>query len=127
MRTKQDPPVAGVRTQLQVDHITIHWDGHPRHQSCQAIAQVSYPIGERGDRRLEWLSSGGLHDIDTPSDWYRAEIEREELDDLRTHLAAFGIVLNDTAWAAVKAEGRVQRTTPKRTVRTSTASSTHET
>jgi hypothetical protein len=64
-------------------------------EGCRAVATVSYPIDSHGNRRLQEFSSGGLWGIESDSDTvYRKEVEREELADLKEHLAAFGI---DTA------------------------------
>lgn len=56
-----------------------------------AEACISYPTGNNGDRRLEWLSSGGLWGIESDSDDYLKEVEKEQLEDLKTHLSQFGI------------------------------------
>lgn len=58
---------------------------------CRAVAQVSYPIGQ-GNRRIETLSSGGLWGIESDSGReYVAEVEAQELKNLKEHLAQFGI------------------------------------
>ena len=87
---------------LHVDRVRIVWKPDGERQSCRAEAQLSYPISEQGDRRLDWLSSGGLYGIDEPSPSYQREVEEEQLNDLRGHLEAFGIVLSDKAWAEAK-------------------------
>lgn len=60
-----------------------------------AEACVSYPTGNNGDRRLEWLSSGGLWGIESDSGEYLNEIEQEQLSDLKNHLSEFGVDLTD--------------------------------
>lgn len=59
---------------------------------CYAKATVSYPVNGDHARRLESFRSGGLCGIESDSheDYFR-EIEAEELGDLKTHLASFGI------------------------------------
>ncbi len=54
----------------------------------QAVAGVSYSVGN-GSRRAETLTSSGLWGIESDSSAsYLAEIERDELDDLCRHLRA---------------------------------------
>ena len=77
-----------------VDSIGIRWetDDQPLLQGCLAVATVSYPIGDKGDRRLETFTSGGLWGIDVRrSPAYQLELEREQLEDLRDHLEVFGV------------------------------------
>lgn len=63
----------------------------------RAEATVSYPIGQ-GSRRLETFRSGGLWGIESDSDAsYFAEVAREELNDLRQHLEAFGVPWDEEA------------------------------
>ena len=58
---------------------------------CVAKAEVSYDIGQ-GNRRLETLSSGGLWGIESDmDDNTRQDYENEQLEDLASHLAHFGI------------------------------------
>jgi hypothetical protein len=58
---------------------------------CYAEAEVSYPIGQ-GNRRLQIFRSGGLYGIESDTDHvYRREVEKAELEDLATHLRAFGV------------------------------------
>lgn len=59
--------------------------------SCHAVAEVSYPCGSAGERRIEYLRSGGLYGIEDPSPEYRRQIEDEEIADLRGHLAVFRV------------------------------------
>jgi hypothetical protein len=62
---------------------------------CVAKAQVSYPCGTNGERRLEWLTSGGLWGIESDSGKeYLREIELGQLEDLACHLCAFGIEIS---------------------------------
>lgn len=62
----------------------------------QATAMVSYPLNKTGDRRLEWLSSGGAGGVSVSSenDPYLKELYKEELADLQYHLSVFGIRFN---------------------------------
>jgi hypothetical protein len=80
---------------LRIDKIVVHWvpdeDGERRAEGCYAVAEVSYACSPSGDRRLEWLKSGGLWDIDGATGEYRAEIAQEQIADLRAHLEALGI------------------------------------
>lgn len=55
-----------------------------------AEATVSYSEGQ-GVRRSETFTSGGLWGIESDSGDYFKEVEREELDDLKSHLEAFGV------------------------------------
>lgn len=84
---------------LRVDDVRIKWEqdteGHAT-WSVVAIATVSYQLGSNGDRRLETLSSAGLHGIElgdraSADAMYRSELEDEQLEDLRLHLRVFGI------------------------------------
>lgn len=78
---------------LRIDRVELVWSEDEHGLSCVAKAEVSYPIGaDRGDRRLEWLTSGGLYGIDTRSaPNYKREVEREQLADLSDHLSHFGM------------------------------------
>lgn len=61
-------------------------------EGCRAVAIVSYPIDARGNRRLQEFSSGGPWGIESDSsETYRREVEKDELEDLKAHLEAFGI------------------------------------
>jgi len=77
--------------QLRIDAVRVSWLDDCGWLGCRAVAEVSYPVDSNGNRRIETLTSGGLWGIDEPSADYKAEIEREQLDDLRDHLIAFGI------------------------------------
>jgi len=59
---------------------------------------VSYSISETtGDCRLETISSRGLWGIESDCcEDYIGEVEQEQLEDLKGHLAAFGIAWDDT-------------------------------
>ena len=62
----------------------------------QAVAEVSYPLNSKGDRRIECFSSGGLWGIESDSDDdYIKEIEQGQLNDLKEHLTFFGIDVTD--------------------------------
>ena len=73
-----------------------------------AEAQVSYPIG-RGNRRLEWLKSGGVWGVDSPVDEdgekYAQEIENEALEDLEDHLRIFGVNVSNF-WEIARSEAK---------------------
>jgi hypothetical protein len=58
---------------------------------CRAVAEVSYPIGN-GCRRIECFKSGGLYGVESDSDAeYLESVEKDELNDLKEHLAQFGV------------------------------------
>lgn len=61
-------------------------------EGCTAVATVSYQAGP-GTRRLERFRSSGLWGICGADAAYRQEVERDELTDLRAHLARFGVAL----------------------------------
>lgn len=84
------------RPRVDAVHLMRRPDDQQRHDTeaigIEAAATVSYPIGARGERRLERLHSGGLWGIDADSDDnYLAIVEAEQLSDLREHLERFGI------------------------------------
>jgi hypothetical protein len=59
----------------------------------QAVAVVSYPTGN-GNRRLETFASSVLWGIESDSDKnHMGEVEREQLNELKSHLEAFNIPL----------------------------------
>lgn len=89
---------------VRIDHIRLIWepDDSSHGEGCIARAQVSYPIGETGSRRLEWLTSGGLWGIEGATPRYRRAVEQVQEDDLRVHLRAFGIKPSDQDWARVQ-------------------------
>ena len=60
----------------------------------QAEAKVSYAIGG-GSRRLEDLTSGGLWGIESDSGDYLAEVVKDELIDLKSHLEKFNVDLSN--------------------------------
>lgn len=65
----------------------------------KADAVVSYPVEPSGSKRLETLSSGGIWGIESDSGDYISAVEDEQVDDLREHLAQFGIVVDDENWS----------------------------
>ena len=61
-----------------------------------AEAVVSYPCRTSDARRMETLRSSGLWGIESDAGkTYFLSVVKEELADLRSHLAAFGVVLLD--------------------------------
>lgn len=89
----------------RLDKLAIKWHDDERElntraRGCIATAEVSYlPFSYSGDRRLEWLTSGGCWGIDADSQGdYLRRIEHDELHDLRDHLGHFGIVPSDRLW-----------------------------
>jgi len=59
---------------------------------CTAEAEVSYPINESGDRRIETFTSGGLWGIESDSDSrYKRDTANDELEGLKKHLEVFNI------------------------------------
>lgn len=101
---------AAGETHATIDGLVIRWrvTSHDGSYTCDALAQLSYPIGDGGDRRLDRLSSGGLSgiDVDDLGDPYCAEVEDDELADLREHLTHFGITPNDHEWAILVGSAR---------------------
>lgn len=85
---------------IRVDRVQVIWepDG-PGQERCHVRATVSYPCSINGDRRLEWLTSGGLNGIGHPSPSYRREVEREQLQELRDHLEVFKVDVAAYDWA----------------------------
>lgn len=76
------------------------------YQGCRAVATVSYPVNDTGDRRLETFSSGGLWGVDSDcGDSYRQEVEEDELTDLKAHLEKFGVDTCNFWLIAHKARG----------------------
>ena len=96
--------VAAAPIVARVDAIRIVWEADTEppppferqsedgeYYSCHAVAEVSYPCGSAGERRIEYLRSGGLYGIEDPSPEYQRQIEDEEIADLRGHLAVFRV------------------------------------
>lgn len=78
---------------------------------CMAEAEVSYPINDKGYRRIEHFTSGGLWGIESDSDnSYREEVANDELEDLKEHLSKFNITpirkrwVNGNYWEDIKKE-----------------------
>ena len=94
------------KKQLKIDRVAIAWGTDPMESGkvyCRAVAEVSYFIGTRGDRRIEILSSGGLYGIDENSDpEYLDEIASEQLDELGLHLGVFGITATPEQWRELR-------------------------
>ena len=61
----------------------------------EAKAEVSYPIGTIGQRRLEVLSSGGLYGVESDCSEYLEEVKSEQLNDLKEHLKQFNVDLSN--------------------------------
>jgi len=85
---------------MRVDSVLIEVFDDPYEDNAIGIsagASVSYPINQNGDRRIEWLSSGGLYGIEAnASDEHLDQVKQEELDDLKDHLGKFGIPTDET-------------------------------
>ncbi len=60
-----------------------------------AEAEVAYEIGN-GNYRVEWLTSDGLWGIESDDPDYIKEVEQEEINNLKDHLAHFGIEWDDS-------------------------------
>ena len=59
---------------------------------CTAEAEVSYPINDNGDRRIETFTSGGLWGIESDSDnSYKRDTANDQLWDLIDHVRHFGV------------------------------------
>jgi hypothetical protein len=89
---------------LRLDSVRVVWEADLESEwleaeRCYAKAEVSYPINENGDRRLETVTSAGLNGIQLagPDDPYRTEVELEQLTELRDHLRAFNVPTRDFA------------------------------
>jgi len=73
----------------------------------QAEARVSYDEGQ-GNRRLEWFTSSGLWGIESDSGPdYLADVERQELANLKGHLERFNIDTSDFEAKAPQPDGDV--------------------
>ena len=59
-----------------------------------AQAEVSYPVGRDGCRRIERLRSGGLWGIESDSGELH-EVAEEQLQELRDHLRVFNVNLSN--------------------------------
>jgi len=71
----------------------------------EAEAVVKYRIGNRGDWRLETLTSGGLWGIESDSGRdYFEQVFRDELTDLREHLFCFGVRVGKAEWEKLALE-----------------------
>jgi hypothetical protein len=86
-------------TILRIDDVRVAWEDDGELQRCQAVAEISYAINDCGDRRIEWLYSGGLNGISLAGsdDPHRQIVELEQLDELRDHLRVFGVDTRDFA------------------------------
>jgi len=60
-----------------------------------AKAVVSIPCNGNS-RRLETLTSGGLWGIESDSGEYLDEVAQEQLEDLKSHLRAFGVYIRNS-------------------------------
>lgn len=97
---------------IRLDKITIKHIADEMSESEESMigimaeAEVSYPISAQGDRRIEWLSSGGIWGIeyDAPDDHIK-ELEEQELADLKEHLKEFGINVSNFDKVPVKQKG----------------------
>jgi len=76
------------------------------YQGCVAKAVVSYPCGQ-GSRRLQDFESSGIWGIESDSSpLYIMETELDQLNDLREHLAEFGVKWGPDAEEYVKTKQR---------------------
>lgn len=78
---------------------------------CMAEAEVSYPLNENRDRKIERFTSGGLWGIESDTNQsYREDTAKEQLEDLREHLKRFNIEeirrrwVNGDYWEDLKKE-----------------------
>lgn len=85
---------------VRVDSIDVEWSGESfgSSEGCRAIARLSYQVNEDGTRRLDTLSSAGLFDIQGAVGAYRIEVAAEQVEDLREHLARFGLAFDSAVW-----------------------------
>lgn len=88
---------------LHVTAISFRWEpdpdfGHLGHESCTAIAHIEYRYANYGVRRVDRLTSGGLYGIANPAVDYRMEIMEEQAEDLRLHIAHFGLIVPLEDW-----------------------------
>jgi hypothetical protein len=86
---------------IKIDRVVVIWapdeDGPSENNACcYARADVSYPISEKGDRRVQSFRSGGCYGIELtgPLDSYKHIVANDEMNDLREHLAVFNVPLN---------------------------------
>jgi len=85
------PAEAAKYRQQDKDRLAAYNRGDWYMQGCFAVAEVSYSIGQ-GSRRIEKFTSGALWGIESDcGDDYRKQVEQEQLDDLKEHLAQFNI------------------------------------
>lgn len=86
-----------------MERLDAYQDGKWDMLGCLAEATVSYPVDKHGNRRLEKFTLGGLWGIESDSDPdYLRQVEKEELADLKSHLAIFGVPTNNFS-AAIQA------------------------
>ena len=88
-------------TEIRIDKVTVKTipdeimqasTEHDDFMGIQAVAEVSYPIGQDGNRRLEWLTSGGIWGVNVYNEKsYIKTLIEEELADLKSHLERFNI------------------------------------
>lgn len=79
------------------------------YEGCRALATVSYPVNDTGDRRLETFSSGGLWGLSSDGGGsYRETVQTEELTDLKAHLETFGVDTSDFWQKVADAQIRIQ-------------------
>jgi hypothetical protein len=103
-----------MKTKIRIDGIKVIRERDVRDDEegefigVYAEAQVSYPIG-RGNRRIEWLKSGGVWGVDSPVDEggekYVQEIENDALKDLEGHLKIFGVDVSNF-WEIARTEAK---------------------
>ena len=78
------------------DRLKAYQNGEFHFISIRATAAISYPCGLNGERRLEWLTSGGLYGIESDSDTeYLKSVKNDELTELKDHLTRFNVDVSD--------------------------------
>lgn len=133
MRTKQDPPVAGVCTitpgTWEYDPSGKYYQGAVVRSNGMVICRMlDLGYESHGDKAANAQLIAAAPDM--LAALKALVIDANRLCDRQlggTYEADCLVALIGAKEVIAKAEGRAQRTTPMRTVRTSTASSTHET
>lgn len=78
---------------METEHAEAYRRGEFGFLGIRAVAEVAYSCGE-SCLRLETFTSAGMWGIeDNSSEEYLRLVEAEELEELRSHLLTFGVVL----------------------------------